>query len=406
MVNGNTGKSALVLSGGGAYGAYEIGVVRALVEGKSRATGTLPLDPHVFVGTSVGGFNAAMLAANKGGTRESIAELERVWRDEIADKGDGRGNGVYRVRGNPMGYLDPRIPGSPMESVQRLFADTTALGENILPRMLHLFDLNAGLVNRFESLIDIAAVLNIDPFCHLIQKSLVPHLVRTSHKVLRVMATDWQSGDAHEFDFRHLADQDIWDAVRASAAIPGLFPGVTIWGKKFIDGGVVQNTPIRPAIEEGADEIHVVSLNAKLSQFPQSRLENTVEIFTRVYSAMLSALIDEDIETARWINDGLEVMQRAEEGHMHAEKFASFARVASVIYRHLNAENRLPRTITIHRYFPDKCLGDMLGMLNFHTDAIGRLIDDGYADATAHNCDANGCVVPQKAVRTLTVGAI
>src|SRR5258708_3986551 len=56
------GRSALVLSAGGANGAYEGGVVRALFEGASPGTGRLPLAPRIFTGTSVGGYNAAVLA--------------------------------------------------------------------------------------------------------------------------------------------------------------------------------------------------------------------------------------------------------------------------------------------------------------------------------------------------------
>jgi predicted acylesterase/phospholipase RssA len=60
-------KAGLVLSGGGAFGAYEVGAIKALYSGHSRATAGAPLDPDIFVGTSVGNFNAAVLAMNKGG---------------------------------------------------------------------------------------------------------------------------------------------------------------------------------------------------------------------------------------------------------------------------------------------------------------------------------------------------
>src|SRR5436309_15751163 len=114
-------KSALVLSGGGAYGAYEVGVIRALYEGRSASTSGVPLDPDIFVGTSVGSFNAAVLAMNKGGALACIQELEAIWKDRVADQGNGKGNGVYRIRGNPGEYLDPRLPGSPLEQFHCLF---------------------------------------------------------------------------------------------------------------------------------------------------------------------------------------------------------------------------------------------------------------------------------------------
>jgi len=73
-------KSALVLSGGGAYGAYEVGVIKALFEGRSPSTTGTALDPDIFAGASVGGFNAAVLAMNDGGAIESAR-----WIDEGFD---------------------------------------------------------------------------------------------------------------------------------------------------------------------------------------------------------------------------------------------------------------------------------------------------------------------------------
>jgi NTE family protein len=387
-------KSALVLSGGGAYGAYEVGVIKALTAGQCHSTNHIALDPDIFVGTSVGSFNAAMLAVDKGGPHESIAALETVWREQVADKGDGRGNGAFRIRGNPVDYFDPRTPGNPLDILERLFADTSSLSKAAAPRLLHLLSPQAGIVERVENLVDISAFVDVDPFCQLVQKNLDAHSLRQSHKVLRVIATNWKKGTAHEFDFRQMTNEDIWSAIRASTAIPGLFPPVQHRQDTFVDGGVVQNTPIKPAIEAGADIIHVVSLNAKLSQYPQDHRENTIDTFSRVYSAMLSSAIAEDIESARWVNEGIEVMEKIEAGiDANTAALRQFTRVAGVIYNRLRHEANPLRSLTIHRYFPDRDLGDIFGMLNFHTSAIDALIEGGYADALAHNCGANGCVL-------------
>jgi NTE family protein len=394
MPNDAGKKTAVVLSGGGAYGAYEIGVLKALFAGKSPATGGAALDPDIFVGTSVGGFNAAVLAMNKGGATGAIAHLERIWRDHVADKGDGRGNGVYRIRGNPLDYFDPRLPATPMAQLERLFADTTMLGKAAVPRVLNFFSPAGRLLDRMEGLVDISAFLNIDPFCHLVESMVEPATLRKSGKVLRVMATAWVTGDAQDFDFPRMTDEATWAAIRASAAIPGLFPPVKLWNETFIDGGVVQNTPINPAVEQGATEIHVVSLNPNMAKLPDSHIENTLDTFNRVYTAMLASNVAEDVESARWINDGLEVLERIEAGEdLNSDTMSRFARVAGIIYRKLRAEGKLPSALTIHRYYPDKCLGDTFGMLNFHQSAIEGMIQDGYENAIAHDCQANDCVI-------------
>src|SRR4030095_16417708 len=93
------GKQAVILSGGGANGAYEVGVMKALFAGLSPATNHEALAPDIFTGTSVGSYNAAFLVAQwdaYGPT--AIANLERVWLDRLSDSAQRCGNGVFRIR--------------------------------------------------------------------------------------------------------------------------------------------------------------------------------------------------------------------------------------------------------------------------------------------------------------------
>src|SRR6266566_8613086 len=101
-------KAAVVLSGGGAYGAFEIGVLKALCNGESPATSHKPLNAKIFSGTSVGSFNAAAMCMTPGATgAQAIENLEQVWFEKVADRGSkSHGNGVFRLRGNPVRYLD------------------------------------------------------------------------------------------------------------------------------------------------------------------------------------------------------------------------------------------------------------------------------------------------------------
>jgi predicted acylesterase/phospholipase RssA len=63
MADTNGSRTAVILSGGGATGAYEAGVLKALFTGASPATGYKPLAADVFTGTSVGSFNAAFMVS-------------------------------------------------------------------------------------------------------------------------------------------------------------------------------------------------------------------------------------------------------------------------------------------------------------------------------------------------------
>src|SRR5262245_34179317 len=125
--------NAIVLSGGAAYGAYEVGVLKAL----SERTG---FDPSIITGTSVGAFNAAILAA------DSIARLEEVWRDDIPDNGF-RGNGVIRLRGNPLPHL---APVSPMALFAGVFGDTASLTRSAIQRGGAFFTSKGDASSRFS----------------------------------------------------------------------------------------------------------------------------------------------------------------------------------------------------------------------------------------------------------------
>src|SRR2546428_10267168 len=78
-------KHAVILSGGGANGAYEIGVMKALFGGHVKlgedpTEGPTKIDPHVFTGTSVGSFNAAFMASRPGqAAATTLNELEDLW---------------------------------------------------------------------------------------------------------------------------------------------------------------------------------------------------------------------------------------------------------------------------------------------------------------------------------------
>src|SRR5262252_5790761 len=98
MTDTQGSKHAVILSGGGANGAYEIGVMKALFAGLSPATNYQPLEPDIFVGTSVGSCNAAFLVAQWATYNTlSIANLERIWLDNVSSNGQKCDNGVFRV---------------------------------------------------------------------------------------------------------------------------------------------------------------------------------------------------------------------------------------------------------------------------------------------------------------------
>src|SRR6266513_2628255 len=100
IMNRQPNETALVLSGGGAYGAFAIGVMKVLYAGASPATGYQPFNASIFSGTSVGAFNAVVMVdqPHEGGLN-LVLGLERVWLDLVAARPGKCGNGIFRLRG-------------------------------------------------------------------------------------------------------------------------------------------------------------------------------------------------------------------------------------------------------------------------------------------------------------------
>ena len=374
----------VVLSGGGASGAYEVGVLKALLTAGER-----PLNPRVFAGTSIGSFNASFLVSQWDSLgRSAIANLEALWRAKLGTflGGLGRANGMFRVRGSPIDLLDPTayLP-NPLRPLARLAEDgfffffeamrrLSYLGlsqENVLQRSVNTFDLGLLLATRswHETLegIDFSAI-------------------RHSTRQLRIAATNWQTGELRVFGNRDMTDATGAIAIQASSAIPGLMPLVRIGSEPHVDGGVVMNTPLELGIKAGAGELHVVYLDPAVRAIPTAVLNSTLDSTYRQQLISWATVMNEDIETARWVNRTLLALQR-----MREDPRASAEEVVW-LERELGVEGL--RLLTVHRYHPrDDLAGGALGLLNFDRAHVAHLIERGFDDATHHDCVEAGCVL-------------
>src|SRR4029450_3990030 len=147
-------------------------------------------------------------------------------------------------------------------------------------------------------------------------------------------------------------DKIVPEMILASVAIPGIFPPVLIEKSTCVDGGVTMNTPLSPAIEAGADTVHIVSLDASLHPVPASELDSTLEPLLRTFSIAISTAIREDMKTALWINRGLEAIERARSHAAVANhELRDFVRIAALIEDRAQHNTEL-RPVTIHHYHP------------------------------------------------------
>lgn len=242
-------KRALILSGGGARAAYQVGVLQALAD-ILPAENTNPFP--IICGTSAGAINAMALAAHRGSFKDSVHDLASMWRN--LSVGD-----VYLH-----GWMD--IVKSLGTLGLSLF--NQGIGKQ---RPLSLLD-NSPLWDLLGSRIQFQ---NID-------KAIA------SGKLLAVAisAMGYTSGHTVSFYQGHPSLQS-WNRYRrsgvatqlrlehllASSAIPTIFPAIRINREYFGDGALRQLAPISPALHLGADSLFVVGVSGnKSSAKPDRRL--------------------------------------------------------------------------------------------------------------------------------------
>ena len=237
---------ALVLSGGGAKGAYEAGVAAVFVE---RG---LPI--RLVAGSSAGALNAAMIADGR------MDRLEALWR------GLSRGR-VYSLR-------------------------TRVLFAGLLPGWLTLLALD-----RAGSLFD------PQPLRELIDASLDLDRVRASPVRLLVVTSDLARREPRLFDNQSVTRE----ALMAAAAVPGAFPAVAVDGALLVDGGLTGRAPVLEALaaEPGVGRAVVV-----MSYAPDERGAPPTTMRRALEEAFEMGMIHQirrDVELARLKSPGVEV---------------------------------------------------------------------------------------------------
>ncbi len=387
-------RSALVLSGGGANGAYEVGVVKALLSGKAGALGAVA--PDAFYGTSVGSFNCSFLVSHWDELGPAaIANLERVWMERVA--GDATSNGVYRFRADPGGFLTPQayVP-NPLRPFLDLAADGAYLGWEGVQRAVYLATgRTENLRERFANLFDFSAFVSTDAWGRTVRETVdFAAIRRCEHRRLRVAATNWTTGRVRMFRNEDMTDNLGPLAVMASSAIPGIFPPVAVGAEPYVDGAVLMNTPLRPALDEGADVLYLVYLDPDVATIPFSTLSSTVATSYRMQTISWAALVNAEVERAERINRGLAAVARIVSGEPVAE--GERDELAKSVVIALGGRQVVDyRPITIHRFHPREDLaGGALGLLDLDRGHVEQLIDKGFTDATLHDCAREGCVLP------------
>jgi len=384
------GTQALILSGGGAQAAYEVGVMSALLTGQSPATDYSPLDPAILIGTSAGSINAALFLSSAGaGSLDATEYMEAVWTEDMATAPGKYGGGVYRLRTNPLNAAC--LLAHPLRSLAGIAADSGVIARTVVTRGINFVMSGGPVEQKALDLVDLSALISIEPFVNLIHKRIRLDEIRRSTRTLRVAATNWRTGEVRIFDKQEMTDTIGYQILLASSALPGLFPPVEIDGDPHVDGGLVMNTPLKPAIQAGADTLHIICMDPDMSRVPLSRMPGASTVFSRSLEINFRTAMVQDIEYATQVNHAIAVLN--ERQPLSSVTLRSGHLLLEALRQTMNPKTTLARRLlTMHLYYPAGGLN--VGWLNFERDSIGRLIRRGREDAIYHDCTANRCVFP------------
>lgn len=385
------GTQALIFSGGGAQAAYEVGVMSGLLSGQSPVTDYSPLDPAILIGTSAGSINAGLfLSAVSAGPLDATKYMEEVWTEDMATAPGKCGGGVYRLRTDL--WNTACLLAHPWKSLADIAADSGVLARTAVTRGINFVMSGGPVEQRALELVDLSALISIEPFVELIHKRIRLDEIRRSSSILRVAATNWRTGEVRIFDKPEMTSTIGYQILLASSALPGVFPPVEIEGDPYVDGSLVMNTPLKPAIEAGADTLHIICMDPDMSRVPLPRMPATSAVFSRSIEINFRTAMVQDIEYATQVNHAIAVLnERQPLSDVTVRSGHHLLR--ETLKRIINPETTpARRSLTMHLYYPSGGLN--VGWLSFERDSITRLIRRGREDAIHHDCVANHCVFP------------
>jgi len=378
-------RDALILSGGGAYAAYEVGVMKALFTGQSSATGKVAWEPDIVVGTSAGSLNAGLLLSAEKEGPGAVEYLEEVWMNEVADGPGKCGSGVFRFRENPLTFLTPGCYRSPAWLIASFLNDSAFLGREFLERGARVLDSSVDIEQRLLETVDLGALISVEPLQQLLRKSLRLEKIRASRKKIRIASTNWRTGEIRIFSNEDMSDEIGYDVIQASSSIPGVFPRVEIENDPYVDGGLVMNTPLKPAIDAGAEFLQVIFMDADVAHIPLPKLANTPNEIFRSLIIGFSRTLKQDLELAAKANRMIAAVASAPDTGPIESKAAVFAR---------GSDGKLHRPLTIHLHHPMTALGG--SWLSFGQDQVKQSMERGYEDGVHHDCETNGCLLAKQ----------
>ena len=360
---------ALVMSGGGARAAYQVGFLRSLAHHHKD------IQFPVITGVSAGAINAAYLANEEAVFHEKVERLAEIWTGLSIDK-------VYRVDTlsivkHVLGWGLRLLSGRASGSIKvHGMVDTTPL-QQFLESILNSEEGELAGVRR-----------NID-------KGLLKALAITASSYSTGRSITWVEGkEVENWERAHrksISCKMGLSRIMASASLPLFFPSVYVDGSWFGDGGIRLTAPLSPAIHLGGRRLLAISTRhiPDIGEEGMKMIDDyppPAQVFGSMLNSIFLDVFDNDALRLERINDLIKNVPEDKRGDLHPVKLLLLRPSRDLGKLANDYEAQLPPTFR----FMTRGLGtkqtrsnDMLSMLMFQHDYVQRLIELGTEDAEA-----------------------
>lgn len=377
-------KIGLVLTGGGARAAYQVGVLDAVSTILCEAGWAAEKNPYdIICGTSAGAINATALACHADDFCPGLKRVVHVWENFTAEqvyRADSLGvlrSGAKWLSLLSFGWLLRTWKANPPNSL----LDNTPL-VSLLNRMLNLPRLDAALADgKLHALAVTASSYTAGKHMTFYQSEAdIEPWVRTQRVAIR-----------SQIGVEHLL---------ASSAIPLIFPAMPIFceGRReyFGDGSMRQLAPISPAIHLGADKVLVVGagrlMEPAIDQSQNAQYPSLAQIAGHALSSIFLDSIAGDIERMNRINQTLSVLtdeQRSKTPLRPIEMLtiAPSERLDTIASRHISSLPRPVRMLLSGIGGAEVRGAALASYLLFEKSYTCELINLGRKDALAHKTE-------------------